>query len=152
MTRRIDISAIRKRANAATPGPWRWRGNVDVRNIHLASVASGLNEVMDCARWGMQQARPRFANPERFRSDGRLVGSWMQDAEQFAIFQVCPDATSRDDPRVYRGDIIGLRHPDAEFIAAARQDIDDLLAYIAHLETSVETTAQHDKDSRGESC
>lgn len=125
---RPDTAAIRQRAAVATPGPWRWRGNVDIQNIHLSSITRGLNEVMDFTRWGMQRARPRFANADRFK--GEFSGGWMQDADQFAVYQVCPEAASRADPRVYRGDIIDLRHPDAEFIAHARQDIDDLLAYI----------------------
>lgn len=56
------------------------------------------------------------------------------DARELAVFEVCPEATERTDPRVYRADIIGVRHPDAEFIAHSRQDVDDLLAVIDAVE------------------
>ncbi|MGE0541246.1 MAG: hypothetical protein AB7R89_13820 [Dehalococcoidia bacterium] len=128
---RPDIEAIRQRADAAMPGPWFWRGNVDV-HLRLASRAGrgGEHTVMDFVRAGMQEAVPRFnRNGFMYRADGRHRGG-----EDMPIFEVCPEATDRKHPRVYRGDIIGLRHPDAEFMACARQDIDDLLAYIAELE------------------
>lgn len=55
------------------------------------------------------------------------------DARTLAVFEVCPDATERNDQRVYRGDLVGIRNPDADFIAHARQDVDDLLAEVARL-------------------
>jgi hypothetical protein len=89
-----------------------------------------MHEVMDFVRWGMQAAQPRFLNP----ADD---GSWMFKASDMPIYQVAPDATSRDDRRVYRADIIGIRHPDAEFIAHARQDVDDLLALVDELQAAL---------------
>ncbi len=130
---RPDIEEISNRANAAMPGPWFWRGNVDT-HLRLASRAGrgGEHTVMDFVRAGMQEAVPRFNRAGfMYRADGRYRGG-----EDMPIFEVCPYALRRDDPRVYRGDIIGLRHPDAEFMACARQDIDDLLAYIAELENA----------------
>ncbi|HEY9410301.1 MAG TPA: hypothetical protein VIP77_12030 [Jiangellaceae bacterium] len=120
------LKEIRDRASAATPGPWTWRGNVDTRQIYLSYTKPGLGwtSVMDFVRWGMQSARPRFLT-ENF---------WMQDADDLAVFEVCREAKRRNDPRVYRGDIVGFRHPDAEFIANARQDVDDLLARIDAVE------------------
>lgn len=120
---RPDIAAIQQRADAATPAPWAWRGNVDNRDIRLAAPRRGGMIVMDFIRWGTQGARPRLRE-----------GVVMRNAEHLAVYEVCPEAECRSDPRVYRGDIIGLLHPDAEFIASARQDIADLLAYVAHLE------------------
>ena len=118
----IALKEIRDRASAATPGPWTWRGNVDTRQIYLSYTKPGLGwtSVMDFVRWGMQSARPRFLT-ENF---------WMQDADDLAVFEVCREAKRRNDPRVYRGDIVGFRHPDADFIANARQDVDDLLAVV----------------------
>lgn len=55
---------------------------------------------------------------------------WAVDARELAIYEVCPEATKRDDPRVYRADIVGVRHPDADFIAHSRQDVTDLLAAV----------------------
>lgn len=128
---RPDIEAIQQRADAAMGGPWLWRGNVDT-HIRLASRTGrrGEHTVMDFVRAGMQEAVPRFNRDGlMYRADGRHRGG-----ENLPIFEVYPEAESRQHPRVYRGDIIGLRHPDATFIASARQDIDDLLAYVAELE------------------
>jgi hypothetical protein len=132
---KIDLQAIRGRAAAALPGPWYWGGNVETQTIRLTALQGrngrrGVYEVMDFVRWGMQKAQPRFLN---------LIegGHWMVPAKNIPIFEVCPEATSFDDPRVYRGDLIGLRHPDAEFIAHSRQDVEDLLAYIDELEAKL---------------
>lgn len=59
------------------------------------------------------------------------------DARELAIFEVAPKATKRDDPKVYRADIVGIRHSDAVFIAAARKDVDDLLAEVRRLRALV---------------
>lgn len=66
-------------------------------------------------------------------------GPFYHDARELAIFAVCPEATDRSDPRVYRADITGLRNPNAVFIAAARQDVDDLLAEIDRLRVGSES-------------
>lgn len=129
---RPDVDAIRQRAAAAMPGPWFWWGNVDVQNISLVGRRdrrAGVMTVMDFARWGMRGAQPLFCD-ER----GLLIEA---SVDPMPVYQVCPSATSRHDPRVYRGDFLELRHPDAEFIAHARQDIDDLLAYVARLEAGI---------------
>jgi hypothetical protein len=55
------------------------------------------------------------------------------EARSLAVYEVCPTATDREDPRVYRADIVSLRHPDAEFIAHARADVDALLAEVDRL-------------------
>jgi hypothetical protein len=49
------------------------------------------------------------------------------DARKLVTFQVAPNATDRSDPRVYRADITGIRHPDAEFIEHSRQDVSGLV-------------------------
>lgn len=120
MTDRFD--EIKARANAATPGPWAWFGNTDVWDIHLSTVGRGLLTVMDFARWGMNRAAPRFA-----------VDGLMHRADEFPIYEVCPTATSRKDRRVYRADIAGVRHPDAEFIAHSRADVEWLITEVERL-------------------
>lgn len=45
------------------------------------------------------------------------------NARDLPVFEVAPNATSRDDGAVYRADLAGIRHPDAEFIAHARDDV-----------------------------
>jgi hypothetical protein len=118
----LDLAAIQARADAATSGPWHWAGNVDSRHIYLANWVPGMGRctVMDFSRWGMQEARPRFA-------DDNFM---MKNADTMPVFEVSPRSTRRDDPAVYRADLIGIRHPDAEFIAAARTDVPALVARV----------------------
>lgn len=126
------LAEIEARAAAATPGPWRWRGNTDVWSMRLQAPVRGALTVMDFVRWGMRNAAPRFA-----------INGLMHRADEMARFEVCPDATSRKDPRVYRADLTGIRHPDAEFIAAARSDVDWLIAEVHRLRALVgETPAE----------
>lgn len=76
-----------------------------------------------------------YGNPA---TDSRLAfygdpGPFYHCARDLAVYSVAPDATRRNDKRVYRADIVGLRNPNAIFIAAARQDVDDLLAEVDRL-------------------
>lgn len=67
------------------------------------------------------------------RTEHRLAfcTDWLYaDARKLAVFEVAPGVTDRNDPRVYRADITGIRHPDAEFIAHSRQDLSRLLAAV----------------------
>jgi hypothetical protein len=62
----------------------------------------------------------------------------LKTGAELAVFQVArargiPDDTPRTDPRIYRGDIVDVRNPDARFIAAARQDVEDLVAEVKRL-------------------
>lgn len=129
--RRVD--QIRERAAAATPGPWRWAGNVDAHHIELTTVDRGMLYVMRFVRWGMRSAQPMF-QPLPIGSHTAMV-----KATEVPIFEVAPDATSREDRRVYRGDLIGLRHPDADFIAHSRRDVDYLVAQVDALEDALWT-------------
>lgn len=126
-----EIDNIRARADAATAGPWHWTGNVKSHNIFLAGRVPdvGMVSVMDFRRSGMQGAAPRFIE-EAF---------WMKDAAELAVFEVCRDATSPHDPRLYRHDIVGFRHADATFIAAARADVATLLAEVDRLSARLTT-------------
>lgn len=115
------LDQIRDRHQKATPGPWFWGGNVDVRHIYLAASTCGTPIVMSFTRWGMQGAQPQFAVGRR--SDEPIFSGRLTKASDLPVFQVNRAATRRDDPSVYRGDIVGIRHPDADFIAAARTDV-----------------------------
>ena len=117
-----QLAEIKARASAATPGPWRWRGNIDNRQIWLQTPRMYGMTIMDFERWGMQQAVPRFA-----------VDGLMYKADGMVVYEVAPNATTRKDPSVYRADITAIRHPDAEFIAASRADVDWLVAEIERL-------------------
>lgn len=133
------IDAIRAREQAATPGPWRWYGNTATQDLALTTVGLGTSYVMRFARWGMRNAQPLFAvgrkwgaNPKHGDLEISPHGR-MTPAGHMPVYEVAPDATSRTDPRVYREDLTGIRHPDAEFIAHAREDIRLLLAFVDRL-------------------
>lgn len=133
-TTEARLAEIRKRAEAAAPGPWHWAGNTDVHHVYLANWQPGLGRcsVMDFARWGMRGAKPQFVTDHLY----------VDDMTALAVYEVAPTATSRDDKRVYRADIIGLRHPDAEFIANSRADVDFLLAEVDRLRTALTESEQ----------
>lgn len=54
-------------------------------------------------------------------------------AREQVVFEVAPEATSREDPKVYRADIVDIRHPDAQFIAHSREDVEALLNEVHRL-------------------
>ena len=171
---------IRDREQAATPGPWCWRGNIDSGDPRLTSTglvtgtsgrahrgADVLGHIPheitrdEARRWVSPDYLPepkvdqlpldtyddrydaavqaqveaevdrkvtdKYGEPEK---EWRLAfcTDWLYtEARDLAVFEVAPDAVSRADPRVYRADITGIRHPDAEFIARSRQDVAQLL-------------------------
>lgn len=94
---------------AATEGPWCWFGNTANRSIYLATIDGGRQFVMAFYRWGMRDATPAFQGADHV----------MHNAEEYVQYEVAPDATDKADERLYRHDFQGLRHPDAELIAAA---------------------------------
>jgi hypothetical protein len=97
-----------------TPGPWGWFGSTRNGNsIYLATVHGGRRFVMGFKRKGMSGAEPTFQINKR-----------MVPASDLAVYEVCPEATSASDERVYRHDIIGLRSADARLIAAAPDLLD----------------------------
>ena len=177
-----EVEAIRARAAAATPGPWRWRGNTDHEDPHLTAGDLRVLAVEPRERTrsdpGFAQSREYFlefcphlwpvrSNDEDheeydarvsaaadefaddnwladgfgahgYRCDDRLSFTgpmdgpfltkvWARDAARWVV---CPDATTPDDPRVYRRDVAGMRHPDAAFIEASRADVDTLLGVV----------------------
>lgn len=158
MSDRLD--SIRARAEKATPGPWQWAGNVDYTEPFLGSwlPGSGLTTVMghipvertenDCRLDGIEDvidAANRAevvhdflydSNDER-RTDQKLAFRdehlMMKPASGMARYQVAPTATSRHDQSVYRADINGIRHPDAEFIAHSRDDVTWLISEVERL-------------------
>lgn len=71
-------------------------------------------DLMTTDRWGEPVHEQRLA----LCTDGFYV-----EARELAVYEVAPEATHRRDARVYRGDITGIRHPDAVFIARSRTDL-----------------------------
>lgn len=158
------LDQIRARAAAATPGPWHWGGNVDhscpslrarrpgfgtvevlgtmpvERTAQDRAITGYLDEVDDDEGADALEAylRDQWGDPIRdqrltFTVDGLLV-----EARRLGVFEVAPQATQRDDRRVYRADIVDVRHPDARFIAAARADVEWLIAEVDRLRVLVD--------------
>jgi hypothetical protein len=134
------LNDIERRLDRATPGPWAWCGNVDTQTIYLATVKWGRQIVMSFQRWGMRRAQPEFVEGRVWvpgddgEPDFRIGRNLGRPAKDLAIYEVARGATSRDDPNVYRGDLVGLRSADAELIAHARADLDWAVARIRQLE------------------
>lgn len=156
----LDLAAIKARDEAATPGPWRWQGNIDTGEPYLASRAPGMGASVLAIGTEDRSTTGRAADDVReYASDSGLdpdaeVEQWATDqygepiqeprlwfytdhmavdARKRVTFEVAPNAKHRDDPKVYRADITGIRHPDAEFIASARSDVSALIAEVERL-------------------
>lgn len=110
------LAAIRERHAAASRGPWYWSGYT--RGQQLGLHGPRMSSVMEFWRWGMRSAQPVFC------VDGILHGA----AELAA-----PDTNP------HRGRITDINHPDARFLAASWQDVRDLLAHVAALESAAAT-------------
>ncbi len=135
----IDLEAIVKRAEAATPGPWQWFGNTKQFNCYLATIHGGRRFVLQFDRWGMSSAQPTFqVYSER---NGLMVKLAKLPEELGPKFEAD-----------HRRDFCGIAHPDAEFIAHARQDIDDLLAEVDRLQSENESLRRSAEFACEEPC
>jgi hypothetical protein len=86
-----------------------------------AASDAEVDDYLLTGRYGEPVKEPRLA----FCTDWLLI-----EARKLAVFEVAPNATDREDPAVYRADITGIRHPDAAFIAASREDVRRLLRVV----------------------
>lgn len=125
------LAEIRGRLEKATPGPWGWFGNTDGQELHLATVANGRRFVMRFGRWGFHSAQPWF------QVAGRMI-----EAAALVMFEVGNQAVrgakqAKQDDSVYRRDVRGIDHPDADLIAHAPADIDTLLAEVERLRAAL---------------
>lgn len=103
----MKIAEIRAREQAATPGEWKWDVNLKCRDVDLAGRTG---TVLNFIRWGCQQAGVRFN-----------VSGIMVRCDDERLAKVIPGREHHKSwARV-------IEHPDADFIAHARQDIPDLL-------------------------
>lgn len=165
----VDVDALQAVARAATPGPWHWAGNTDTGEPYLATWIKGAGRCQVLSI-GYDERSTTGREADQIRADARecdlgdpeeLVETWAYDAfgqpnrdprlefmtdlmlvnaRDLAIYEVAPNATSREDPAVYRADITGIRHPDAKFIAAASPEA--VLALIEQLRAA-EQRIQH---------
>ena len=111
---------------ATNPGRWHWSGNMDYNEPQLCTwvPGEGRTSVLAVLQKG-RRAKLVFNNR-----------GWLVNASKLAVYEVAPSAERRDDPRVYRADIIGIRHPDATLIPLAVNALpavlDDIEARLAN--------------------
>lgn len=120
-------------------GRWFWSGwyGQGNRRVQLVTTLLGQRVVQSFAQAGFQGGQPMFPNLTPADQWPRIT-----PALDLARFEVCPEATSPDDPRVYRGTIRGLRNPVAEYMAAADADTAlELLDEVDRLRAVVDTLA-----------
>jgi len=110
-----ELAAIEARVQAATAGPWRWRGHASGHQstFSLRSLAKGKQTVMTFRRWGWQGAQPVF------QVDGILRPA--------IDFMIQPEPHN---PYL----VTGIDHPDAVFIEHARDDVERLCAEVRWLQ------------------
>jgi|GEM_PF-3194412 len=165
---REDCDEIRARLAAATnAASWHWAGNTDMGEPYLATWVSGAGRRVvlsigheDRSILGPAADRVRssaeeygLGDPEQVVADWavdsfgepmqdprlQLIGDLaLVDARDLAVYEVAPEATTREDPRVYRADVVGIRHPDAIFIASAGRDLTAVLTALDAAEAEVE--------------
>lgn len=111
----LDLELIKKRVAAAKQGPWWWNLNLKSKHIHLEGRSRGSEIIMDFVRWGMSGARVRFQR-----------AGLMTPAEEFA--RVIPGHEHHADW------LKTIEHPDADFIAHAR-DGDDVSSVVSERPT-----------------
>ena len=88
-----ELREIEVRHRAATPGPYRWRGNAGGYDLHLRTRDHGGYYVMGFRRWGWSRAEPVFLGAQPVYADGR----WQRDE---AVVWAPDDADAAYDQRV----------------------------------------------------
>lgn len=136
------LAQIRQLADQATAGPWGWRGHDDGQ-VELCTLHSGYLRVIAaqrsepcvveladgsmaltieaCVRCIRAFAEPEVEHLDRCERPENLGTVWLWDkgfispANKWAV---------REQP--YRSDVASVDHPDARFIAAAREIVPEL--------------------------
>ncbi|MHA3723797.1 hypothetical protein ACXR2T_07950 [Leucobacter sp. HY1910] len=161
-----QLDALTVAAEAATGGPWHWAGNTDTGEPYLATWIPGAgrcqvlsigheyrattgrqaDEVRECAAdFGLDPeetvrdwAHSATGEPIQEPRLQFITDLMLENARDLAVYEVAPEATDREDPRVYRADVVGIRHPDATYLAAAHPDaIRSLIARLRAAEQAI---------------
>ena len=120
------IDEITNRLNAATPGPWEWDVNSYCREAKLMTTHSGRYCVMGFRRWGLQSALPVFQKYKKYEGP-------VAERESLGLARADQLLKSMPGREHHIGYDDYIDHPDAELIAHAYQDIQDLLEYVEEL-------------------
>jgi hypothetical protein len=145
------LAAIAARSEAATSGPWGWRGyangSIELRALHSGGLrvvttmraqpcvvelddgAIALtSDACDTCRAEMKKTTDPFVDWPGCPKEENLDTLWLRGGPGVRPANVWAE---REVP--YREDIVGVRHPDAEFIAHAREDVPALIAEVERL-------------------
>ncbi len=104
-----DLKKIEDRLTRTTTAPWYWEEGYGT--FRLYTPKNGHCTVMDFTRFGTRSAQPRFSDRA-----GQPLGGIMINAKDLDLDT----------------------HPDAQFIAHAREDVPALIAEIKRLRAQVE--------------
>lgn len=154
----LDLDAIRRRVKAATPGPWGWRGNiggsVELRALHsggLRIISTSRSEpcigytadeelvLLDnacktCTDWLTNGGISSGDGPKCEKAENLdTVWTWHPNGYIRPINDWAKAEVLQWSNRMYRDDVKDTTHPDAEFIAHAREDVPALLAEVERL-------------------
>jgi len=130
-----ELEAIEAREAAATPGPWVWDVHSHNKIVYLRTDHSGYFYVMGFQRWGPQSAAPTFQVYEK--DSGEL---WERESK--GMFRADKLTKSFPGKEHHVGWDDYINHPDAEFIAHSRQDVEALLAEVKSLIAETECLAR----------
>ena len=158
------LNEIRAREQAATPGPWGWRGHLS-QSVELCTIGQGGKRIITtmrqdpCIGWtediGLflhdnpcQTCRKAFetgelVEPFQCEKPENLDTVWVwgpNDACEPVNKYAKAEVLEWSD-HVYRDDVKDTTHPDAEFIAHARDDIRFLLDVIDGMQAELRETA-----------
>jgi len=160
----LNLDAIKARCDAATRGPWGWRGHsdgaIELRTLHSGGlrIVSGMNarpcwvESNDsemiltsdacgaCRRnYAKYMAGEDLDDHEKCEHPENLGTIWMWD-NGF----VSPANKWARNEQTYRTDVARVEHPDAEFLAHAREDVPALLAEVERLKDGIRDIASRE--------
>lgn len=128
---RIRSLATQLRDDLNLRGRWGWYGTLGGQRgdgPHLSTQRGGRWHVMRFARLGFGAAQPEF--PVLRGAMWPLVV--MSPGAEIPVFEVCPEAASKDDPRVYRTNVTGFRSPVADYLAEV--DAETVLALLDRID------------------
>lgn len=126
----MDLQKLKALAEAATPGPWRWKLNESSKSVEIVGGRPTFDKtVMDFVRWGMGRAAPRFNDAV---SEGKY--NIMERVEKYGA--VVPGREHHSD---WFKDVA---HPDASFMVAT--DPKTVLSMIASIEELERRLAERD--------
>lgn len=159
----LDLDVIQERCEATPAGPWWWGGNVDHRGdvgLRAHKPGAGVIDIMRTCQEDVSEdsagsewdadseladyldredyIQRRMENPKDYLAFLADEDLFVEHGRDLAIFEVArnqglPDDTPRDHPKVYRGDVVGVRSKIADFIAHSREDVPALVAEVKSL-------------------